>query len=52
MTKAKFFRADSERELEKNINQFIQNKDIINVSYTAAECGYGYIHFCCVLYRE
>ena len=52
MVKTKFFRADSEWELEGRINEFIQNKDIINVCYTAAECGYGYIHYCCVVYRE
>ena len=52
MTKTKFLKAERERELEVKVNEFIKNKDIINVSYTVTECGYGYIHCCCVLYRE
>ena len=53
MTKVKFFKiADYISELESEVNKFIQDKDVINISYTVAECGYGYIHCCCILYRE
>ena len=52
MAKVKFFKTDNAMELENRVNEFIQNKDVINISYTVAECGYGYILCCCVLYRE
>lgn len=51
MTKTKFFKTDHILDLEREVNTFIQNKDVINISYTVADCGYGYIHCCCVLYR-
>ena len=51
MTKTKFFKTEHIWELEGEVNKFIQNKDIINISYTIADRGYGYIHCCCVLYR-
>ena len=52
MTKVKFFKTKDMWELEDEVNMFIQNKDVINISYTVAECGYGYIYCCCVLYKE
>jgi hypothetical protein len=52
MTKTKFFKTEYIWELEGEVNMFIQDKDVINISYTVAEGGYGYIHCCCVLYRE
>ena len=52
MIKTKFFTTDHRWELEDEVNTFIQNKDVINISYTVAQCGFGYIHCCCVLYRE
>ena len=52
MTKAKCFETNREWELEDKVNKFIQDKDVINISYTVAESGYGYIHCCCILYRE
>ena len=51
MTKTKFLKAEYIDELEGEVNMFIQGKDVINISYTVAECGYGYVHCCCVLYR-
>lgn len=51
MTKVKFFKTKDMLELESEVNMFIQYKDVINISYTVAECGYGYIHCCCILYR-
>ena len=49
--KTKFFKADAHWKLESEVNKFIQNIDVVNISYTIADCGYGYIHCCCVLYR-
>lgn len=51
-TKTKFFTTYNMWELEDDVNEFIQDKNVINISYTVAECGYGYTHCCCVLYRE
>ena len=50
--KTKFFYAYNEWKLEEEVNKFIQDKNVINISYTVANCGYDYIHCCCVLYRE
>ena len=50
--KAKFFREDNTFDLEKTVNNFIKGKNIINISYSVAKCGYGYIHCCCILYKE
>ena len=52
MTKVKFFREESQLELEREVNNFIRNKRVVNVSYSIAELGYGYIYGCCVLYNE
>ena len=41
-----------EFELETEVNKFIKNKDVINVSYSIVDCGYSYKYSCCVLYRE
>ena len=51
MMKTKFFEEETKGELEEKVNRFIQNKNVINVSYTVARGVYGYIHCCCVLYR-
>lgn len=52
MTRVKFFQEESQLELEREVNDFISNKRVVNVSYSIAELGYGYIHGCCVLYDE
>ena len=52
MIKVKFFREDTQTKPEREVNQFIKNKKIINISYSIAECGYGYIHGCCILYEN
>ena len=49
--KAKFFKAEYMCDLEAEVNEFIKDKNVINISHTVAECGYGYIYCCCVLYR-
>ncbi len=52
MAKVKFFREDSQLKLEREVDNFIRNKRVINISYSIAELGYGYTHGCCVLYDE
>ena len=51
-TKVKFFRADTPRELEQMVNEFICYKDIVNISYSTYERGYAIGHCCCVTYKE
>lgn len=52
MLKTKFFREDLAFELEREVNDFIKDKLVVNISYSVAQCGYGYIHCCCVLYNS
>ena len=51
MLKTIFFKEDRLFKLEDKVNEFIKDKTVINVSYSVAPCGYGYIHCCCVLYN-
>ncbi len=51
MPKIAIFREESTLKLEKRVNDFIGNKNVVNVSYSVAECGYGYLHCCCILYE-
>ena len=39
-------------DLEQKVNNFIKNKNVVNVSYSVVECGNRYMHSCCVLYIE
>ena len=50
--KIKFFEVYDVWELEDEVNKFILDKDVINISYSVAQCGYEYKRCCCVLYRE
>lgn len=52
MTKAKFFSAEGRYALETEVNKFIRDKRVINISYSTNTVGYGVDHFCCVLYVE
>ena len=52
MIKTKFFSEETIFGLQSEVNSFIKNKTIINISYSVTQCGYGYIHCCCVLYKE
>ena len=52
MLKAKFFREDYNSSLEDKVNDFIKDKSVVNISYSVAQCGYGYIHCCCILYNS
>ena len=52
MLKTVFFREDHLHELEDKVNEFIKDKIVVNISYSVAQCGYSYIHCCCVLYNS
>ena len=52
MYKVKFFREETQVKLEIEVNDFIKNKKIINISYSMAQCGYGFYHGCCILYED
>ena len=52
MTKVKFFHSPNIYELEKEVNDFILDKDVVNVSYSPNTVGYSTWYYCCVLYRE
>ena len=51
MLKTKFFREDSGFALERAVNNFIQGRLVVNISYSVAPRGYEYVHCCCVLYN-
>jgi hypothetical protein len=51
MNKVKFFHAGTQVELEYNVEQFIKDKDVINISYAINPDSHSYQHLCCVLYR-
>lgn len=50
--KTKFFREDTSYELESKVNNFINGKKIVNISYSVVPYGYSYVHCCCVLYQS
>ena len=52
MLKTVFFKEDHLFKLEEKVNDFIKDKIVVNISYSVAQCGYGYIHCCCVLYNS
>lgn len=52
MNKVELFREYNESKLQSTINDFIKDKEVINISYSIAPCGYGYVYACCILYHE
>lgn len=52
MTKVRFFSNEHRYELEHAVNDFIRNKNVVNVSYSTSQVGYSIYHYCCVLYSE
>lgn len=52
MKKTKFFVERTYFELEQKVNEFIQSKEIISISYSVATSGIITSHCCCVLYTE
>lgn len=52
MYKTQFFRSERQNDLQKQINDFIKNKHVINISYSTNSVGYTVHHYCCVLYIE
>lgn len=52
MNKVKFFSSEHKYNLEREINAFICNKNVISISYSTNSVGYNVHHYCCVLYVE
>ena len=52
MTKVKMFYEDYHCTLEAEINNFIKDKRVISVSYSAIVIGYRSKHCACVTYEE
>ena len=52
MFKVKILESNNSYFLEKDINEFIKDKIVINVSYSAYMCGYSTYREACVLYKE
>lgn len=52
MTKVKFLNAASPGALEEKVNDFVWDKDVVNVSFSTARLGYSLWFYCSVLYRE
>lgn len=52
MTRVKFFHAQHVSTLEQQVNDFIKDKQVINISYSL-DGRFDYCHHnCCVLYNE
>lgn len=52
MPKVKIFDSNNSYFLEKDINEFIKDKIVINVSYSAYMCGYSTYREACILYED
>lgn len=50
MKQVKFFWKEHQHELEKAVNEFIKNKNVISVSYSTNTRGYSVYHNCCIVY--
>lgn len=50
MKQVKFFSNEYQYKLEREVNDFIKNKNVISVSYSTNTVGYSVEHFCCVVY--
>lgn len=52
MPKIKIFEDNSSYHLEKEINNFIQDKKVLNISYNVLMCGYSPYREACILYED
>ena len=53
MTKVEILGGDvSAGLLERQINSFIRDKKVINISYAAYMCGYSSFREACVIYED
>ena len=51
MTRVEMFHNSSQYELEAAINDFIEHKKVISVSYSTTKVGYSVEHYACVVYE-
>lgn len=52
MNKVQFFQNAYACRLKEEVNAFIANKNVINVSYSTERVGFETWHYCCVFYKE
>ena len=52
MPKVKIFEDSNSYYLEKDINTFIQDKKVLDISYSTHMCGYSTYRSACVLYED
>lgn len=52
MPKVKIFENDSSYYLEKEINDFIKDKKVLNISYNVHMYGYSSYREACILYED
>lgn len=52
MKKIEFFCSIERFNLEREVNNFMKNKNVISVSYSTEMVGYNVKHFVCVFYEE
>lgn len=52
MRKVKLFQSAFEEDLEKLVNEFIQNKTIISISYSPVSVGSTFVSCICIQYEE
>ena len=50
MKQVKFFSNRHQHALEKEITDFIKNKNVVSVSYSTSSGGCAVYHYCCVVY--
>lgn len=52
MPKVKIFEDNNSYYLEKEINEFIQDKKVLNISHNIYVCGYSTYYSTCILYED
>ena len=50
MKKVRLFKNRHSIDLEREVNSFIKDKNVVSVSYSTNSVGYSVYHFCCVVY--
>lgn len=48
----KVFYKDSHFGLENVVNEFIKNKEVIDIKFSVAKANLGYYYTACILYKD
>ena len=51
MTKVRFFIHEYMSELQKEVNDFIEDREIVNISLSV-DGHYRTVYYCCVVYKD